>query len=264
MELLGLIRKSMYTGATSKDAVHSLIDAMDQFHTFKQTSRMDNAIYLQTFQSHIDAIDHLNGDFGIHVSYIKARIQEAGSDLKDEAACERTKHEICKEFVAKYFLLKSDPRRYASPVATIQNDYISGQDKYPKTLSRVYDIIVNYVNPHKQGRVDPQDLGMSYCQDHDEQHEHGCGPGRGIPGRGRGRGRGCGGHLLHGFPQHQQDQDDNDDKDNYQLEHGQEQQQVGQTANNNSTNGHDYMRVSSPPSPVQPLQLDSTGTLEDT
>jgi hypothetical protein len=235
---------------------------MEQFHLFKQTSRMDNATYLQTFQSHINTIDHLKGDFGIHVSYIKDRILEAGGDLKDNAACECTKDRICKEFVAKYFLLKSDPRRYASLVATIQNDYISRQDKYPKTLSRAYDMIVNYFNPHKQGGVDPQDLGMSYYQDHNEQHEHGRGPGRGIPGRGRGRGRGRGGRHLHGVPQHQRDQDDHDDEDNYQLE--QEHQQVGQTANNNSTNSHDYLRVSSPPLPVQPLQLDSADMIEDT
>jgi hypothetical protein len=38
IKLLGLIRKSMYTGVTSKDVVHSLIDAMEWFHTFKQTS----------------------------------------------------------------------------------------------------------------------------------------------------------------------------------------------------------------------------------
>jgi hypothetical protein len=36
--LLGLIQTSMYTSATSKDTVHSLIKAMERFHTFKQTS----------------------------------------------------------------------------------------------------------------------------------------------------------------------------------------------------------------------------------
>jgi hypothetical protein len=42
-------------------------------------------------------------------------------------------------------LLKSDPRQYDPLVAMIQTDYMSGQDKYPKTISRAYDMIVNYV-----------------------------------------------------------------------------------------------------------------------
>jgi hypothetical protein len=72
IELLGLIRTSMYTGATSKDSVHLLINTMEWFHTFKQTSRTDNATYWQTFQSHVDAIDHLNGDLGVHIYFIDA------------------------------------------------------------------------------------------------------------------------------------------------------------------------------------------------
>jgi hypothetical protein len=68
---------------------------------------MDNATYLCTFQSHIDVINHLNGDFGIHLSYVQAQIQEAGGDLNDVAACKQTKAEVHEEFVAKYFLLKS-------------------------------------------------------------------------------------------------------------------------------------------------------------
>jgi predicted secreted Zn-dependent protease len=43
---------------------------------------------------HINVIDHHNGDFGVHLSYMKAWIQEAGSDLKDDATCEHTKNVI--------------------------------------------------------------------------------------------------------------------------------------------------------------------------
>jgi hypothetical protein len=68
----------------------------------------------------VKAIDHLNGNLGVHMSYTKAWTQEAGGDQSDAATCERTKNEIREEFVAKYFLLKSDPRRYGSLVATIQ------------------------------------------------------------------------------------------------------------------------------------------------
>jgi hypothetical protein len=56
-------------------------------------------------------------------------------------------------------------------VALIKNDFISGQDKYPKTLAKGYDLLINYINPSKQGGVDRQELGMSFYQEADSHHE---------------------------------------------------------------------------------------------
>jgi hypothetical protein len=133
----------MYTGAMSKDMAHSLIDAMERFHSFKQSSHMDNATYLRTFQSHFEAIDDLDGGFGIHMLYIETRIKNAGGDPDDVTDWTCGKDEVQEEFFAKYFLLKSNPRRYGSLVASVQNDFISRQDMYPTTLTKAYDMIVN-------------------------------------------------------------------------------------------------------------------------
>jgi hypothetical protein len=171
IELLQLIWTSMYTGATSKDTAHALIDAMERFHAFKQSGCMDNATYLWTFQSLIEAIDHLGGGFGIHVPYIQTKIQNACGDPDNVVLWSQTEDEVKEEFIAKYILLKSDPKCYAGLIASNQNDYISGQDKYPRTLSKAYDMIVNYVNPHKQAGVDLQEQGMSFFQDDDDEHQ---------------------------------------------------------------------------------------------
>jgi hypothetical protein len=52
----------MYTVTTSKDMANSLIDVMEHFCSFKQSAWMDNATYLHMFQSHMEAIDHLDLD----------------------------------------------------------------------------------------------------------------------------------------------------------------------------------------------------------
>ena len=69
--LLRLIRTSMYTGATSKNSMHSLIEAQNKFASFKQSSRMTNAEYLRTFKGLVDAIEHLNGDIGTDYAVIR-------------------------------------------------------------------------------------------------------------------------------------------------------------------------------------------------
>jgi hypothetical protein len=126
-------------------------------------------------------------------------------------------------------------RRYAGLIASIQNDFISGQDKYPKTLSKAYDMIVNYVNPHKQGGVDLQEQGLSFYQDdNDEQQEQqGRGRGRGIPGRVPGRGHGGhvpGGRRRRGTPGAQAD---DNGEENYHVE-DEHEQFIGGPANADS------------------------------
>jgi hypothetical protein len=88
---------------------------------------------------------------------------------------------VQEEFISKYFVLKSNPRRYGSLVASVQNNFISRQDKYPKMLSKAYDMIVNYVNPHKQGGTEFQEHSMSFYQEDKDRHQA---RGRGHPGHG--------------------------------------------------------------------------------
>jgi hypothetical protein len=108
---------------------------MERFHGFKQSGQMDNATYLHTFQSHIEAVDHLGGGIGMYVPYIQTKIQNTVGDPDDIALWTCTQDELKEEFVTKYFLLKSDPKRYAGLIASIQNDFISRQDKYPKNTT---------------------------------------------------------------------------------------------------------------------------------
>jgi hypothetical protein len=92
----------MYTGATSKDTAHALINTMEQFHVFKQSGQMDNATYLCMFQSHIEPVDHLGGGIGIYVPYIQTKIQDTRGDPDDVALWTCTQDELKEEFVIKY------------------------------------------------------------------------------------------------------------------------------------------------------------------
>lgn len=88
-----------------------------------------------------------NGDVGnpIHVKHKKSTIR--------------------KEYLAMHFLLHSDNKRYGSLLADVQNDFICNTDKYPKTLNKAYDMLVNYVNSNKLLMSDDQGTGMSFYQE---------------------------------------------------------------------------------------------------
>jgi hypothetical protein len=96
---------------------------------------------------------------------------------------------IREEYLAMRFFVHADPKRFGPLIANAQNDFVGGVDKYPKTISKAYDMLVNYVSPTKLSAGDDQDAGMSFFQ---EDNGRG-GAGRGNGGRGNGGGRGRGG-----------------------------------------------------------------------
>ena len=152
MGLLRLIRTSMYTGATSKNSLHSLLEAQNTFFSFRQTGRMSNAEYLRNFTALTDQVVHLHGDFGTDESYVTERILEDGRDPTNRDVRADVVLTIREEYLAMRFFVHADPRRYGSLVANVQNDFVGGVDKYPKTVSKAYDMLVNFVNPNKHDR----------------------------------------------------------------------------------------------------------------
>jgi hypothetical protein len=105
---------------------------------------------------------HLHGDFGTNNTYITDRILEGNHDPTNPVICDAMVAKTCEEYPAMWFFAHANPRQYGSIVATAQNDFVTGVDKYPKTVSKAYDMLVNFVNPNKHHYVDDQDSVMSF------------------------------------------------------------------------------------------------------
>jgi len=67
---------------------------------------------------------------------------------------------IWEEYLAMSFFVRADPKCYGPLIANAQNDFVGGIDKYPKTISKAYNMLVNYVSPSKIFNADEQDGGM--------------------------------------------------------------------------------------------------------
>jgi hypothetical protein len=71
---------------------------------------------------------------------------------------------ICEEYVAMHFL-HADSKQYGNLIANVQNDCVSNINKYTKTLSKAYDMLVNYISPAKITVSNDQDGRMSFYQE---------------------------------------------------------------------------------------------------
>ena len=241
MGLLRLIRTSMYTGATSKNAIHSLLEAQNKFFTFRQTSRMSNADYLRNYTALTDQVVHLHGEFGTDEAYVTQRVESEYGDPFDATVRAAMILTIREEYLAMRFFVHADPKRYGPLIANAQNDFVGGIDKYPKTISKAYDMLVNYVSPTKISNTDDQDGGMSFYQE--DNNRGGAGRGNsGGRGNGGGRGRGAGRGGRGSANQSSADNEDNHaNVENHEQD--QDDQDVG-GATNNSTNNNAYFDAS--------------------
>ena len=64
LELLRLIRQSLFTGATTRKDVHALIDAESALYRFRQSERMTNSEYLEKLKGLIEVYEHFGGEPG--------------------------------------------------------------------------------------------------------------------------------------------------------------------------------------------------------
>ena len=97
------------------------------------------------------------------------------------------------EYLGILFIMKSDPKCYGQLVVELQNNHTRGTDQYPQTLTRGYVVLVNYHSPRPGGRIDQQDGGVSFLNNHDdEQSNRSSDRGGGRHGRGTGWGWGSG------------------------------------------------------------------------
>ena len=201
--LLRLIRQSLYQQATRCKDTHALIEAETALMRFRQSERMSNSDYLEKLRDLVEVDEHLGGEPGMSSARIDARVM----DLEDLEEREAAKIDACEEYIAVLLLTKSDPKRYVSLVANIENQLTRGQDVYPTTVSGAYDLLVNYRNPNQAMQMQTQDTGVAFAQsesydaENDNEQDQTRNAGSTEGGRGgrgwysnqdSGRGRGCG------------------------------------------------------------------------
>ena len=61
-------------------------------------------------------------------------------------------------------------RQYGMLLANIQNNHTRSADQYPKTMTKAYEMIVNYKNLKATTRFDRQDHGMSFYNEDKEDN----------------------------------------------------------------------------------------------
>ncbi len=107
---------------------------------------MTTQAYLELFQNTVDVIQHSGGAIGNHpgiVEMIMSRRGLTAALMSDAERAEVAKKEAQDEYLAVAFLLHADRTRYSSMLQDYKNDFLQGQDNYPKTITAAYNVLTN-------------------------------------------------------------------------------------------------------------------------
>jgi len=201
--LLKLLRISLFSGATSRHVIHSIQEAQERFHAFRQSKHMSDADYLARFKNLHDAMVSLGGDVGTVAMPPRTYLLHAiDPDNPTPDELDTARLQVREEYLGIKFVRHADPSRYYSMMADMKNNFTAGINKYPKTLTEAHKLLVNYDDPHNKKKsphdAETNNSGVSFYQEENGGRGRGAGTssggGRGGGGRGSGgRGRGGGG-----------------------------------------------------------------------
>jgi Zinc knuckle len=113
----------------------------------KDVVRDTLANYLEKFQNQMDVIQHVGGEISKHSGIQLELVRAEGFDTIDDApddVHDCTEIEAREQFIAVMFMLGADRGRYGKLIVDLENQYLQGQDNYPRNLNAAYNLLLNY------------------------------------------------------------------------------------------------------------------------
>jgi len=178
IELLRAIQRICYNFETQKYMPHAVHEAVRRFYLLRQEASMTCGAYLEKFKSSVEVLETCGGTIGESEIMVQAAANDiAGETVDINMASDDDKASYAEgarqRYLATAFILGSDRKRYKKLIQGLENDYLQGQDKYPRNLTGAYHLLLHWKHdlPQSGGRSD----GVAFANlgDEDDATEDG-------------------------------------------------------------------------------------------
>jgi hypothetical protein len=144
--LLKAMKDLVYNFQSQKYLPHALHESKRRFYFCAQGRLATTSAYMEQFQNVIDVIEHSGGSIGDDPGILQGLAAEKEKDLKGMSPNELSelKKEAQEQYLAVAFLLSADRGRYGRFIEGLENDFLQGQDRYPKTITAAFSLLTNW------------------------------------------------------------------------------------------------------------------------
>ena len=137
---------------------------------------MTTQVFMERFQNLIDVIEYSGGSIGIQPGIVKALATEKQIDVN--RLTRQEKDELEKEAQGRYlamtFTLNSDRTKYGTLIEDLENSYLHGEDRFPKTMTNAYNLLTNWKQDMRNMLRGPANDGVSFANVDNSEEEGGA------------------------------------------------------------------------------------------
>jgi hypothetical protein len=147
IELLKLIKTISFKFEPQVYKPMAIDDAVYKFVTSRQGKHTTTAEYLEHFQNNLDVLEAVGADMGPHRGMVSMVTGDQVTITENQGINGATPAQIIEaneRSIAVAFINKADKTRYGRLIEDLRNNYLMGQDNYPKNLNQAYNLLVNW------------------------------------------------------------------------------------------------------------------------
>ena len=146
LRLLKAIKGIVYVFHTQKYLPHAVHESVRRFYCLQQGKTITPAAYQQQFINIVDVIETTGGSIGNHLELLKSVANEEGIDVDKATPTElqRLRAASKERYLAVAFILSADRSRYGRYIEDLENNYLQGVNKYPKTVTAAFNLLTNW------------------------------------------------------------------------------------------------------------------------
>jgi hypothetical protein len=159
LALLKAIKDLVYTFQSQKYLPHALHELKRRFYFCVQGRYMMTSTYMEQFQNIIEVIEHSGGSIGNDPGILEA-LADAQNEVIENLSTDKLinlKKEAKEQYLAVAFLLSADHGRYGRLIEDLKNDFLQGQDHYPKTVTATFSLLTNWKQHTMRSMEAPND-----------------------------------------------------------------------------------------------------------
>jgi hypothetical protein len=144
IELLKVIKTEMFTFQTQKYGPQALHKAKHRFYTMRQDKHTSVQQYYESFINTVKVIEHCGGDIGTDRSLVTEALGGRDRAIASDAVIANAEQSAKEKYLSCAFILGVDKICYGRFLEDLENSFMQGIDKFPKSMTEAYNILVNW------------------------------------------------------------------------------------------------------------------------
>ena len=145
LQLLIAIKDLMFNVQEQKYVPLSIYLAKQQFFLLSQ-GRNTIGEYYEQFKNQTDVLEHIGAGIGDDEAIMKQVLHSQGINVNEATDAQEEPAEIegTQWYLALAFLMGSDRSQFGCLLEKLENDFTTGNDNYPKTLTDAYNMLLEW------------------------------------------------------------------------------------------------------------------------